>query len=437
MNEVQSNPTAAAVAEAVLGHGLFPVCVVEGGVIAHASPLFAELFRSVDTLVGNSVRSLASPTEREKLSNAVATAVNNGARVNLQFQALRADGAEFEAEANVVRTGSPQGQTVVMSLADVSGRWHSLTELRLLAFSDPLTGLANRALFLDRLRNTLVQARRRGESFGVMLADLDGFKQVNDAMGHAAGDTVLRTVATRMAEALRDGDTLARVGGDEFAMVLPRLSHRNDATRVAGRLVRSLAEPLRVDGKKVRVGVSVGLATWPDNGRDVDTLYLQADKAMYAAKRAGKNQYYFAADGAQSAISAYLPFFQWSNVYNVGVDVIDEDHKRLAELINGLGRLLKAGQPRNKLVAQLEQITSFAQTHFAAEEALMHRHGYLGAERHKRAHRRLNEALPNLFEDLGKQSMVLTMHYLQEWLLRHIEAEDRAFAAALNRTCAT
>lgn len=431
MSKVHSNSAEAAVAEAVLGGDLFPVCVVEGDVIAHASPLFVELFRSKEDLVGHSVCFLASPAEREKLSSALRTAVNNEGRVIFQFLARRADGEEFEAEANVVRTGNPQGQTVVMSLADLSGHWQSLAEPGLLAFSDPLTGVANRALFFDRLRNTLVQGRRRDECFGVMLADLDGLNQVNDLMGRAASDKVLKLVAGRMAEALRDGDTLARVGEDEFAVILPRLGHRDDATRAAGRLVRSLTEPLLVDGKKVRVGLSVGVATWPDNGQDVDSLYLQADKARYAAKRAGKNQYYFAAERTDTALRAYLPFFQWSNVHNVGVSLIDKHHKRLAELINGLGRLLKAGQPRNKLVAQLEQMVSFAELHFTSEEALMHEHRYAGTDRHRRAHRRLIEALPNLSVDLGKQSMALTMNYLQEWLLRHIEAEDRALAAEL------
>lgn len=157
------------------------------------------------------------------------------------------------------------------------------------AFHDPLTALPNRMLFNDRLDHGLAQAARHGRTLAVMFIDLDGFKAINDTHGHQAGDVVLKAVAMRLNEMTRDEDTLSRQGGDEFLYLVLDLRDARDATTIAEKIIRKLAEPctLHVDGPEVRVtvGASIGIAIFPADGTSAEALLNCADKAMYRAKR--------------------------------------------------------------------------------------------------------------------------------------------------------
>ncbi|WP_433305725.1 diguanylate cyclase domain-containing protein [Actinoplanes sp. CA-030573] len=171
------------------------------------------------------------------------------------------------------------------------------------AFHDHLTGLANRAQLRSRLEEALLRARR-GSHVAVMLIDLDGFKQVNDTYGHAAGDQLLVTVAQRLRDGVRGADTAARLGGDEFAVLLDGMDAPEDAVTVAERLLVALQEPLTVGGAEIRPGGSIGVAIWRGHA-DIDALLHQADTAMYAAKSAGKGRVAHAtADGAVHMLTA-------------------------------------------------------------------------------------------------------------------------------------
>jgi diguanylate cyclase (GGDEF)-like protein len=162
-------------------------------------------------------------------------------------------------------------------------------ELRHLAFHDPLTGLANRVLFYERVAHALLTHARSRHPLAVLFIDLDGFKQVNDTLGHNAGDTVLREVATRLVACLRASDTVARFGGDEFAVVAEHLASRSDVQIAADRVVREIERPIDVDGTPVTVTASVGVAL-NDPGADVDDIVRAADAAMYRAKTSGKGR---------------------------------------------------------------------------------------------------------------------------------------------------
>ncbi len=163
-----------------------------------------------------------------------------------------------------------------------------------LAFYDPLTRLPNRALFEDRLTQTIAGAKRYNRPFALLFLDLDGFKSVNDFHGHAAGDALLRAFGERLGAILRESDTFARLGGDEFA-VLQQLSRiPEDAAALAEKLIESLHEPFSFDGKALRVGLSVGIAVYPWHGIAEASLLDAADKALYEAKSAGKNTFRFA-----------------------------------------------------------------------------------------------------------------------------------------------
>ncbi|MBV8490220.1 MAG: sensor domain-containing diguanylate cyclase [Candidatus Eremiobacteraeota bacterium] len=157
------------------------------------------------------------------------------------------------------------------------------------AYADPLTQLPNRAFFLDRLADVLLHAHREGDQLSVQFVDLDGFKAVNDRLGHAAGDEVLRMVAARMGAALRDEDLLARMGGDEFAVLQRSCRDEGDALQLGQRLVVAASQPMLIEGESVRIGASVGIARYPSDASNGEGLIECADHAMYAAKRGGKN----------------------------------------------------------------------------------------------------------------------------------------------------
>ena len=161
---------------------------------------------------------------------------------------------------------------------------------------DPLTGLPNRSLFLDRLTQVVGQARREDKPFAVMFLDLDGFKAVNDRLGHAAGDVLLQQAGERLSHCMRGTDTLARLGGDEFVAILLGIRGREEPALVAGKLLEHLSEPFLLDGRRAEVRGSIGIALYPEDGEDGPTLLTRADQAMYAVKRRGKNGLLFAAD---------------------------------------------------------------------------------------------------------------------------------------------
>ncbi len=172
-------------------------------------------------------------------------------------------------------------------------RMDSEEQLAFLAQFDPLTGLPNRALLADRFAQMIVQARRHGSQLGVLFVDLDEFKLVNDTLGHAAGDDLLKEAAARLKSAVRDGDTVARISGDEFALVLADLARQEDAALVAQKIIDRLAAPFELCGKEMFVTASVGIAAFPGNGEDAETLLGAADAAMYRAKQAGRNAFQF------------------------------------------------------------------------------------------------------------------------------------------------
>lgn len=179
------------------------------------------------------------------------------------------------------------------AIQDITERKRSEQRIEYLAHYDALTGLPNRVLFHDRVRQTLHAARRSGESFALLFIDLDQFKHVNDALGHQVGDDLLRAAARRLRGELRDADTLSRQGGDEFLVLVPGLKQAEDAGVVAAKLLEGLREPMAVAGHELQISGSLGIAVYPGDGDDVDTLIKNADLAMYQSKSAGRNSYHF------------------------------------------------------------------------------------------------------------------------------------------------
>ncbi|HWE64373.1 MAG TPA: diguanylate cyclase [Chloroflexota bacterium] len=177
----------------------------------------------------------------------------------------------------------------------------SETSLAQLAHYDWLTGLPNRTLFTTRLEAAVAQARITGASGALLFADLDGFKAVNDTCGHSIGDRLLRTIAERLGSCVRSTDTVARLAGDEFTVLLPMIESSADAAGVARKLIAAVAAPVLLGGYTVTVTVSIGIAVYPDDGHEPAVLLKHADSAMYAAKRTGKNRHAFYAAPFQVA----------------------------------------------------------------------------------------------------------------------------------------
>jgi diguanylate cyclase (GGDEF)-like protein len=180
---------------------------------------------------------------------------------------------------------------------DITAQKRVEAELAHMARYDPLTGLANRAVFLAETNEALARARQHGEQFSVLMLDLDQFKVVNDSLGHATGDSLLKAVAARFRRIMSDVDHVARLGGDEFALLQTvgtgRKDHRDSAIALADKILATITEPYDLGGRKVVIGVSIGITLAPDDGCDADTLIRNADLALYKAKSEGRNRYRF------------------------------------------------------------------------------------------------------------------------------------------------
>ena len=212
------------------------------------------------------------------------------------FVNRRKDGRLFHEEEIIRPVLGSSGRVThfVCAGRDVSARVREIDRLKRAATHDALTRLPNRALFLDRLAQAVRQAARRKEGLVVAIIDLDGFRAANNVFGHAAGDAVLQAVARRTRRCVRKVDTVARIGGDEFALLLPSVGRREAAAAVLDKVLSANAGPVRFDGKSIPVGISVGACLYPRHARSASALRKRADAAMYAAKRAGGNRYRFA-----------------------------------------------------------------------------------------------------------------------------------------------
>ncbi|MGE0383775.1 MAG: diguanylate cyclase [Gammaproteobacteria bacterium] len=263
--------------------------------IVSANPAFARLTgREVAGVVGRNIDETlyAEPRGEEFWAEMVAGGAGQWQGRNT---CRRADGGDFPVWESVCAVRGPRGRAhhFVIVFSDISAVQRTEEQMRYLAHHDSLTGLSNRLLFQDRLDQALIRAARERGRAALLFLDLDGFKQVNDTLGHAAGDELLRMLADRIREVLRRADTAARLGGDEFVVVLADLQSNDDAALLAGRLLEALATPFEIDGRSVPVSASIGIGVYPDDGTDRKALLEAADAAMYRAKAEGRNRYRF------------------------------------------------------------------------------------------------------------------------------------------------
>jgi diguanylate cyclase (GGDEF)-like protein/PAS domain S-box-containing protein len=182
-------------------------------------------------------------------------------------------------------------RTILLAIEDITERKKYEEKIQQMAFHDPLTGLPNRKLFSDRLGLVLAQAKRNKKKVGIVMLDLDNFKDVNDTLGHVVGDILLKAVAERLSGTLRKSDTVARFGGDEFVLIFPDLEVIETAIQVVQKIIDRFHKPFPINTHQLVVTTSIGIAVYPNDGTDEINLLKNADIAMYQAKQAGRAQY--------------------------------------------------------------------------------------------------------------------------------------------------
>ena len=234
---------------------------------------------------------------RESAANPLEFAIEQDQMVGLTADCLliRRDGSELAIEDSAAPIRDHEGRVVgaVLVFRDV-GRAHALAHRMFhLALHDSLTELPNRVLLNDRLKQAVRMGERHHKKLAVLFVDLDHFKPINDSLGHAAGDAVLKSVANRLREALREVDTVSRHGGDEFVILLPEIEEASDAALVAEKIRGRLATPHLIEGHELHVTASIGISIYPDHGRMAEVLVNRADLAMYEAKKSGGRNYRF------------------------------------------------------------------------------------------------------------------------------------------------
>lgn len=193
----------------------------------------------------------------------------------------------------VVRNEDGQIGNYIALFTDITERKASFERIQYLAHYDALTNLPNRTLLNDHIEQALLSAKRNKQHVAVLYLDLDGFKLVNDTQGHHAGDLLLQVVAERLKSCVREMDTVSRVGGDEFVVVLTAISQASDAAMIAEKIIAAIGEPFLIEGKEARIGTSIGISLYPDDAHDRAELIKHADSMMYQVKLSGKNRYLF------------------------------------------------------------------------------------------------------------------------------------------------
>ncbi|MCG5499999.1 EAL domain-containing protein, partial [Ectothiorhodospira lacustris] len=216
----------------------------------------------------------------------------------------RKDGTLYPEWLTISAVRDDQGEIThyVGVFSDIGQVKEAQKQLEFMAHFDPLTGLANRVLLKDRLSHSLLRAQRQGNTLALLFIDLDRFKTINDTLGHSLGDRLLQTVAKRMADNVRASDTLARLGGDEFVLLLENDASMANIQTLCQKILGVLAVPIKLDEHEVIVTASIGVAVYPEDGRDADTLLKHADLAMYQAKSDGRNDYHFFAPNLSAGV---------------------------------------------------------------------------------------------------------------------------------------
>lgn len=265
------------------------------GMIVYVNAAFLELVGLEEEQVLNKHTSALGPKIQLPECGANVLGRRSQSQVRTELECLGPDNQRLWVQVSVSGIEDDQGQVshYVLACEDITQLKRSKDEMERLAYHDSLTGLENRELFRLRLEKAIAQAEREKIKTALMFIDIDHFKQINDNFGHDAGDEVLRTVATRIKQNIRTHDTVARISGDEFTVLISRVLSNDDVRKVAQGILKTLTQPIKLSGNEYFVSASIGISITPDDGTEVDELMKNADLAMYEAKRNGRNNFQF------------------------------------------------------------------------------------------------------------------------------------------------
>jgi diguanylate cyclase (GGDEF)-like protein/PAS domain S-box-containing protein len=345
---------------------------VDGRYIDYHSPRSELLAVPVETFLGKTISEILPPAAAEVCMSALNVALEKGVSTGKQFE-LQLPGGAFWFELSVSRkaTGAGQKPHFIVLSRDITERKEAEQRFLRLAYFDTLTGLPNRQSFLERVDREIRRAQLSGRKLGVLFMDLDGFKNINDTMGHSAGDLILQWAADRLHRGLRPSDVvsrattngsdveLARLGGDEFTAMILEISRPEDALVVAHRILHLMRRPFVLNGREVMLTTSIGIALYPQDGQDGATLLKHADTAMYHAKDSGRDncQFYSASLTEQamqrmeleSSLRLALERQEFRLVYQPQLDVATARIKSVEALIRWM-------HPERGVVAPLDFI---------------------------------------------------------------------------------
>ncbi|HEY1077062.1 MAG TPA: PAS domain S-box protein, partial [Fontimonas sp.] len=267
------------------------ISIDDRGIVQSFNPAAERMFGwSAAEMIGRDIR-LLSPAQYRDRVDFTQLSDADVARLRRESIGLRRDGSEFPIDLALNRMPHPDRREYVAMVSDISERKSAEAHIQHLAHHDALTKLPNRALLQDRLNMAIVSAERQNRMLGVMMLDLDHFKRINDSLGHHVGDQLLQAVADRLRDCIRKSDTVARMGGDEFVVLLTDVQQRADIERIADNIVRQLSLPMTLDKQELVTTPSIGVCAYPADGRDALTLLKNADTAMYRAKELGRGRH--------------------------------------------------------------------------------------------------------------------------------------------------
>lgn len=276
-----------------------PECVtlvdIEGHIL-EINPAGLTMLQTTDPgeIIDRSILEFAAPEYKSRLQ-AVMRRVISGEPAMLEMEVIGGKGRKRRVESHAAPLYGPDGRvsSLLIVTRDISERADAESQVHYLAHYDLLTGLPNRALFRDRLLQAMAQAKRTSTLVAVMFVDIDHFKDINDSLGHAVGDQLLKEIAQRIRACVRETDTVARFGGDEFGLIQTNLNTVEGAADLADRLIDSIGKPFHMDGHEIHSGASVGVTIYPFDDHNAEDILKNADMAMYKAKREGRGRYQF------------------------------------------------------------------------------------------------------------------------------------------------
>jgi diguanylate cyclase (GGDEF)-like protein/PAS domain S-box-containing protein len=249
-------------------------------------------------IIRDSVFDYIHQDDRRHVKEKIADSLKRGMSYEVDYRIIRPDGTErfVHSQGKVLAHGNGKTTKFIGTIMDITEAKEAEEKIIDLAYTDHLTGLPNRLLFLDRCEQAIAIAKRNGTQMALLFFDLDRFKDVNDTLGHHAGDLLLKAVSGRILKTIRSSSTLARLGGDEFALLCASIAYPQDAGVVANKIIELFHQPFEIEGKTIFSSASIGIVIYPDDGSDSSNLLKNADLAMYAAKERGRNAFNFFSD---------------------------------------------------------------------------------------------------------------------------------------------